>query len=393
MGFMPCNIRSLLPFVGMVVAMLAQASNMEVTKLALSQGINKYVIIVYSDALSTLVLLPCSFIIHRSDRTPLDFSLLCKFFLLSVFGWCAQICGYVGLQYSSPTLGTAMLNLIPAFTFILAIIFRLEKLDRRSKSSIAKSLGTIVSIAGAFVVTFYKGPTVFGIASHIKESHQLFHSPQFFWMIGALFLAAEALMDSAWYILQTFILKKFPAVLIIICYLCFFNTVLSAIFALIVVEDRNSWKIKPNIGLATILYTVNRQLALPIFYFGLELQNCCKLELIELVSPEFSCNLQAVIGLAFRISLVAWCLSRTGPLYVTLFKPLAIIFVVIMDAIILGDPLCLGSLIGAIIIVTGFYWVMWGKAKEEKAGDDSAVGSCESSSDNVPLLGDLAEEI
>eukprot|EP00257_Ricinus_communis_P027839 XP_025015253.1 WAT1-related protein At3g28050 isoform X2 [Ricinus communis] len=335
MGFMPCNIRSLLPFVGMVVAMLAQASNMEVTKLALSQGINKYVIIVYSDALSTLVLLPCSFIIHR---------------------WCAQICGYVGLQYSSPTLGTAMLNLIPAFTFILAIIFRLEKLDRRSKSSIAKSLGTIVSIAGAFVVTFYEGPTVFGIASHIKESHQLFHSPQFFWMIGALFLAAEALMDSAWYILQTFILKKFPAVLIIICYLCFFNTVLSAIFALIVVEDRNSWKIKPNIGLATILYT-------------------------------------AVIGLAFRISLVAWCLSRTGPLYVTLFKPLAIIFAVIMDAIILGDPLCLGSLIGAIIIVTGFYWVMWGKAKEEKAGDDSAVGSCESSSDNVPLLGDLAEEI
>lgn len=35
-----------------------------------------------------------------------------------------QILEYAGIQYSSPTLCTAMLNLIPAFTFMLAIIFR-----------------------------------------------------------------------------------------------------------------------------------------------------------------------------------------------------------------------------------------------------------------------------
>lgn len=36
----------------------------------------------------------------------------------------AQLCGYKGLNYTSPTLASALSNLIPAFTFILAIIFR-----------------------------------------------------------------------------------------------------------------------------------------------------------------------------------------------------------------------------------------------------------------------------
>ncbi|KAM1847407.1 hypothetical protein ACFX14_011690 [Malus domestica] len=37
-----------------------------------------------------------------------------------------------------------------------------------------------------------------------------------------------------------------------------------------------------------------------------------------------------------------------------------------MGAIFLGDSVYLGSLVGAAIIVTGFYAMMWGKATEEK---------------------------
>ena len=36
----------------------------------------------------------------------------------------AQICGYKGIEYSSATLASAISNLTPAFTFILALIFR-----------------------------------------------------------------------------------------------------------------------------------------------------------------------------------------------------------------------------------------------------------------------------
>lgn len=46
------------------------------------------------------------------------------------------------------------------------------------------------------------------------------------------------------------------------------------------------------------------------------------------------------------------------------------------------------SLIGAVVIVTGFYAVMWGKVKkeEEKSWEDNGLGSSISSREKVPLL-------
>lgn len=57
---------NLVPFVGMVMVILAQVSSMVITKAAMSSGVDKYVLIVYSNALSSLILLPCSFVFHRS---------------------------------------------------------------------------------------------------------------------------------------------------------------------------------------------------------------------------------------------------------------------------------------------------------------------------------------
>jgi uncharacterized membrane protein len=51
------------------------------------------------------------------------------------------------------------------------------------------------------------------------------------------------------------------------------------------------------------------------------------------------------------------------------------------------------SLIGAIVIVIGFYSVMWGKAKEKKMGEEAGVRSLESSREKVPLLQNSIEEI
>ena len=77
---------------------------------------------------------------------------------------------------------------------------RLEKLNWRSNSSLAKCLGTIVSITGAFVVTFYKGPPI--LMTLTSPIHPLLSSQQLTWILGGLFLVAEALMVSAWYIVQ-----------------------------------------------------------------------------------------------------------------------------------------------------------------------------------------------
>ncbi|WJX56371.1 hypothetical protein P8452_42035 [Trifolium repens] len=117
----------LLPFVGMIIAVLAQSGSMVVIKVAMKDGMNKYVMVVYSMSLSTILLLPLAFFINRSERPPLTFSALCSFFLLALMGTSGQIMTYGGIELSSPTLASAMLNLIPAFTFVLALLFRCHK--------------------------------------------------------------------------------------------------------------------------------------------------------------------------------------------------------------------------------------------------------------------------
>ncbi|XP_048136692.1 WAT1-related protein At5g40240-like [Rhodamnia argentea] len=200
--------RGSLPFVGMMMVVLAQAGNMAVMKMAMSDGINKYTMAFYSNALSSLALLPCPFIFSRTSGSypPLTFSVLGKIFLLALVGFASQMCGYVGINYSSPVLGTAMMNLIPAFTLILTIISRMEKVNWKSSSSQAKLVGTIASILGAFAATLYNGPPILGSPSApppVQPRRLLFLlSGRSNWILGGFLLATEAFFISFWYIIQ-----------------------------------------------------------------------------------------------------------------------------------------------------------------------------------------------
>ncbi|KAG4401613.1 hypothetical protein GLYMA_02G032400v4 [Glycine max] len=338
---------NLLPFLGMVLVMLAQSGSMVVIKVAMSDGINKYVMVVYSLALSTILLLPFALFLHRSERPPLTFSALCCFFLLAIFGSSGQIMAYVGIDLSSATLASAMLNLIPAFTFILALIFRMEEVHWRHSSSQAKVLGTLISIGGAFVVILYKGPPIF--KTHwSNSSNKLQFSQQINWILGGIFCVGDSIVCSLWYIYQASVAHKFPAVTVIVFFQLLFSTIQCAVFALIAVPDPTEWELKFDIGLIGILY-------------------------------------QAIAATLIRYILCTWCVLKAGPLFCSMFKPVSIIFTVFMAAIFLGDDLSLGSLIGAVIIVIGFYAVLWGKSIEENK-IVKGVENLESSCHNVPLL-------
>ncbi|KHN00333.1 Auxin-induced protein 5NG4 [Glycine soja] len=238
---------------------------------------------------------------------------------------------YVGIDLSSATLASAMLNLIPAFTFILALIFRMEEVHWRHSSSQAKVLGTLISIGGAFVVILYKGPPIF--KTHwSNSSNQLQFSQQINWILGGIFCVGDSIVCSLWYIYQQLL----------------FSTIQCAVFALIAVPDPTEWELKFDIGLIGILY-------------------------------------QAIAATLIRYILCTWCVLKAGPLFCSMFKPVSIIFTVFMAAIFLGDDLSLGSLIGAVIIVIGFYAVLWGKSIEENK-IVKGVENLESSCHNVPLL-------
>ncbi|GAB4839833.1 hypothetical protein Ancab_020543 [Ancistrocladus abbreviatus] len=344
-----------LPYVGMVMAECAQVGLMILSKEAISIGMSTLVFITFSNALASLILLPSAFLFHRSQRPLLTFSLLALFFVLGLFGSCAQLFGYAGINYSSPTLATAILNLVPGFTFVLAIIFRMERLDWRSLTCVAKSVGTVVSVMGAFIVTLYRGTPLLAAPSPIDLQHLSLITQHSEWVIGGLLLTADCIMASGWLILQASILKRYPAQLVVVFFYCFFVAIQCGAVALIVERDFSAWSLNSTQKLIAVLYS-------------------------------------AVFGSAFQVGVSSWCLHMKGPVFVSMFKPLGIAISVVFGVIFFGDTFYVGSLIGICVIVVGFYSVMWSKANEEKMAKPTGLSSLQSPNQKTPLLENNIEE-
>lgn len=343
----PAMIKNATPYLGMTLAKCAQVGLMIVIKKAMSSGMTNSTFIFYSNALASLILLPISFYFHRkSTRPPLTFKLLCGFFLLGVLGYSAQITGYAGINYTSATFASAMLNLIPGFTFFLAVIFRMEKVDFSTPSTIAIAFGTLVSILGAFILTLYKGPQILITSPSLNSQYQLLDIPESDWVIGGLLFTVGCFAASAFIIVQAFILKHFPAELIIVFFYCFFAAILSAVVSLIVGNDLSSWTLQPSMRYLAVLYS-------------------------------------GVFGSAFQVGVSTWCLHRMGPLFVAMFHPLGIVIAAALGIIFLQEGFYLGGLLGSIIVVLGFYSVIWGKAK---VVDEHIVRTSDSIDENTPLL-------
>ncbi|CAA2994608.1 WAT1-related At3g28050-like [Olea europaea subsp. europaea] len=339
--------KDVLPFTALVAMECSNVGLNTLFKFATNHGMSRHVFVVYAYAVAALVLLPAMFLCRSRSRVlpQLNFSIMIKTFLLGVIGCASQIMGYTGINYGSPTLASAISNLTPAFTFVLAIIFRMEKLEPSSTSSRAKVVGTLVSISGAFVVTLFKGPSI----NSPPDKHQILHSSRSNWIIGSLFLTIEYILVPVWYIVLTHIMKEYPAELTLMFFYNLFVSILAAFVGLIAEPDSGKWIIRPNISLASIL-----------------------------CSGVFGSGLNNVIH--------TWALHLRGPVYVAMFKPLSIAIAAAMGVVILGDTLYLGSIIGATIIAIGFYTVMWGKTKEGIAEFDEISDLESVATQKHPLL-------
>ncbi|CAI9092859.1 OLC1v1028201C1 [Oldenlandia corymbosa var. corymbosa] len=342
------------PYAAMVVAQTAQVGLIIVSKEAMSNGMSNFIFVSYSNALAALILLPVSFFIHRSSWSGITFKLVGGFFLLGVLGCTAQITGYVGIDYTSASFSTAMLNLIPGFTFVLAALFRMEKVDFTTPSTIAKSAGTLVSIAGAFILTLYKGPKILPASLSSSSQYKNLYELQSNWILGGLFLSVDCFVASMFTIVQAFILKGYPAELIMVFFYCCFAAILSTGISLISGSDLSAWTLQPRMRLFSVLYS-------------------------------------GIFGSALQVSLITWSVHKKGPLFVAMFHPLGIVIAAAFNIIISKDPFFLGSLVGSIVIVVGFYSVMWGKAKEIKVAESHFEADIAADPESFPLLRDQAK--
>ncbi|KAJ9709040.1 hypothetical protein PVL29_000833 [Vitis rotundifolia] len=270
------------------------------SKAAMRRGMSDYVFVVYSNALAVPVLFLCSLLFHRRrSPPPLTPSILCRIFLLGLVSCSLQMLKFIGIGYSSPTLASAMTNLIPAFTYVLAIVTRMEKLDLKVKSSRAKCLGTLVSVAGALLITIYKGPGI-----EFASTHNLL-LPRSNWIIGGFLTAAAAFMVAVLLVFQTSIIRDYPAELIVTLISHIFATMQSSLVSLIAERDPSAWRLRLDMELIAVGYS-------------------------------------GIFVVALRGAVYAWVLHQKGPVFVAMFKPAGIVIAVIMGVTFLGDKLHLG---------------------------------------------------
>ncbi|KAI5381836.1 hypothetical protein KIW84_UN0392 [Lathyrus oleraceus] len=74
--------------------------------------------------------------------------------------------------------------------------------------------------------------------------------------------------------------------------------------------------------------------------------------------------MQGVLATAATFCLLSWAITIKGPTYPSMFNPLTLVFVAILEAIVLGEPLRVGTLLGMILIILGLYYFLWGKRNE-----------------------------
>ncbi|KAG6502618.1 hypothetical protein ZIOFF_034903 [Zingiber officinale] len=208
------HLKATAPYVGMVVVQLAYASSNILCKLALDQGLSFLVLAVYRHLIALAVFGPLAFVLERNQRPSLSFYVLVRIFILALFGTTLhQNVYYAGLNYTSPTVASALGSVIPAFTFIMAAILRMEKVSIKSAKGRARLVGTILCIGGVLVFTFWKGHLLEGfvrtplIEVHGSDPKKGAVNDQENWIKGTALILTSLFAYSAWLILQGIVIS------------------------------------------------------------------------------------------------------------------------------------------------------------------------------------------
>nr|XP_009387815.1 PREDICTED: protein WALLS ARE THIN 1 [Musa acuminata subsp. malaccensis] len=340
--------------VAMLALQFGYAGFHVVSRAALNMGISKVVFPVYRNIIALILLVPFAYFLEKKDRPALTLSFVVQFFLLALCGITANQGFYLlGLDNTSPTFASAIQNSVPAITFLMAAILRIEKVRIDRRDGIAKLMGTLACVGGATIITLYKGPTIFGPSRALNDASQstmlwLGDAKGKNWTLGCLYLIGHCLSWSGWLVLQAPVLKKYPARLSVTSYTCFFGVIQFLVIAAFIERDAEAWKFHSGSELFTILYA------------GF-----------------------VASGIAFAVQI--WCIDRGGPVFVAVYQPVQTLVVAIMASIALREEFYLGGIIGAVFIIAGLYLVLWGKSEERAFAAKEAALTASSTPDHDGL--------
>ncbi|KAK4481295.1 hypothetical protein RD792_012180 [Penstemon davidsonii] len=339
------------PYLAMVALQFGYAGMYIIALLSLRSGFSHWILVVYRHIVATLVFSPFAYFLEKKTRPKMTKSIFLKIIVLAFLEPVLdQNLYYVGMQYTSATFASATVNVLPAITFIMAVIFRMEKVNLRKTYSLAKVVGTLITVTGAMLMTLYKGPIVNILwCSHGGSHHNAGNTAtdQQHWVTGTIMVLSCIVGWSAFFILQNKTLKEYPAELSLTSLICFMGTVEGGIVAVIMERRKSAWAIGFDSRLLAAAYS-------------------------GIVCSGIAYYMQSVVNKA------------RGPVFVTAFSPLSMIITAVLGAIVLAEQVHLGSIIGAAIIVVGLYSVVWGKIKENSALDK--LTHDESKAQDLPVV-------
>ncbi|PKU81716.1 WAT1-related protein [Dendrobium catenatum] len=322
----------------MILCQLAYGVMNILTKIAMQQGLSHHVFVAYRHLLASAISVPVAYVLERKQRRPLSLLILVKIFFLALVGiTIQQNIFFAGLAHTSPTVSGALSSVIPAFTFILAVLLRsvcsrMEKVRITSAKGRVKILGTLVCVSGALVFTFWKGHLLKGFVRRpliaIRGSHfDNWEAVNEDWVKGSLVILTSQIIYCAWIVFQGLIFEEYPARLSLNALICCFTSLQSSVEALIFEKNKSSWQLGWNIQLVAVVYTV--------------------ILLIDSIGI-------AISFLAYNLQ--AYCINEKGPLFSAIFFPLLLVTTAVSSVILYAERLHLGRSASKIVEFFFFFF-------------------------------------
>lgn len=348
-------LKGLKPAVLMVMVQVAYAGVNVLFKLAINDGMSMRIATAYRLLFASAFTLPLALLFERNKRPKLTWRLMFMEFLCGLFGGSLlQNLYFEAMALTSATLVSAIYNLIPPITFVMAIIWGLERLNLGTAGGKAKILGTIIGLSGAALLTFFKGFEVHIWPSQINLLHHdqneivspADHSEKQR-LLGVLCSILSCFSFAFWLIVQAHMGEDCPSYLSSAALMSIMGAIQATLFALCVDRDWDKWKLGWNVRLLTVSYA-------------------------------------GIVTSGLVVMIIAWCVKMRGPLFTSVFQPLMLVVVAIAASLTLNEKLYLGSVLGSFLIVCGLYIVVWGKSQEMKMKTELVQSKEDSQQEDQP---------
>ncbi|RAL49484.1 hypothetical protein DM860_012917 [Cuscuta australis] len=308
-------------------------------KLAASDGMSLSVLVFYRFFFAALFISPVAFLLERNKRPKLTWMVLLLAFLCGLVGGpLGQNLYFESLVYTSATYVTAIFNLAPAFTFIIAVTLRVEELGLKTAAGRAKVLGTILCIGGAMLLTFYHGPKftlwkppIHLLRRHTPPPHAAAAAQSSNPLLGCVLAVLAVLLYSFMLILQAMAKKGYPCPYSFTALMIGMGSIQCLGYGLYRERDWNQWKLGWNVRLLAATFT-------------------------------------GILGGGVVYGVSTWCVHARGPVYVAAFTPLWLLMMALAAFLFLDENIYLGTLLGAGLIIAGLYTILWGEDRKVKVG-------------------------